>query len=72
MFVSFSLLLRSLLLLLLLSSLILRCRVLAALAAARGDDAYGGSGCRALVRIPIGDFADHGAGGRTSRGASYA
>ena len=70
--VSFSLLLRSLLLLLLLSGLVLRRGLPATLAAAGGNGTHGGSRCRALARVIVGDFSDDGPGGRTSGGTSRA
>jgi hypothetical protein len=70
--VSFSLLLRSLLLLLLLSGLVLRRGLPATLAAAGGYGTRGSAYCGALARVIVGDFADDGTGGGASSGTSRA
>jgi hypothetical protein len=60
------------LLLLLLSGLVLRRGLPATLAAAGGYGTNGGSRCRALARVIVGDFANDGTGGGTSGGTSHA
>jgi hypothetical protein len=70
--VSFSLLLRSLLLLLLLSGLVLRRGLPATLTAAGGHGTRGSAYCRALARVIVGNFADDGTSGGTSSGTSRA